>query len=193
MPPHLLRSHVWLYTGIIVSRSYGNTSLYVDTVINFAKVQHTTCIHTFYILRTYYVQNKWPLSLFLNSVQARQKIICIHCLFVCFFFLHHGINHIFWLFLYRKFPFSKHHPLKNVNATPCLHLRINRILILRNIILTLWFSFSVFNFDHSSEIWVRPHLKCKIRFICNNYLLIYPPPIQMCLTIRDPTGVVIWA
>ena len=51
----------------------------VDTVINFAKI--TTYIHihtTYYILHThttytYYIQNQWSHSLFLNYVQARQK------------------------------------------------------------------------------------------------------------------------
>ena len=38
LTPHLLRSHVWLYPTIIVSKSHGNTSMYVDTVINFAKL-----------------------------------------------------------------------------------------------------------------------------------------------------------
>ena len=44
----LLRSHVWLYPRIIVSKSHDNTSMYVDTVINFAKYHiHThTYIHT---------------------------------------------------------------------------------------------------------------------------------------------------
>ena len=56
--PHLLRSHVWLYPRIIVSKSHGNTSMYMDTVINFAK---------YHILRrpTYYVhdvQNEWSNS-----------------------------------------------------------------------------------------------------------------------------------
>ena len=37
---HLLRSHVWLYPRIIVSKSHGNTSMYMDTVINFVKLQH---------------------------------------------------------------------------------------------------------------------------------------------------------
>ena len=63
LTPHLLRSYVWLYPRIIVSKSHGNTSMYVDTVINFAKI-------TTY---TYYVQNQWSHSLFLNYVQARQK------------------------------------------------------------------------------------------------------------------------
>ena len=36
LTPHLLRSHVWFYPRIIVSKSHGNTSMYVDTVINFA-------------------------------------------------------------------------------------------------------------------------------------------------------------
>ena len=45
--PHLLRLHVWLYPRIIVSKSHGNTSMYVDTVINFAKYHILTCIlHT---------------------------------------------------------------------------------------------------------------------------------------------------
>ena len=55
----------------VVSKSHDNTSMYVDTVINFVKYHihtHTTYIHT-----TYYVQNEWSHSLLLNSVQARQK------------------------------------------------------------------------------------------------------------------------
>ena len=45
LTPCLLRSHVWLYPRIIVSKSHGNTSMYVDTVINFANYHihtHTT-------------------------------------------------------------------------------------------------------------------------------------------------------
>ena len=37
LTPHLLRSHVWVYPRIIVSKSYENTSKYVDTVNLFAK------------------------------------------------------------------------------------------------------------------------------------------------------------
>ena len=37
LTPHLLRSHVWLYPRIIVSKSYENKSKYVDTVTLFAK------------------------------------------------------------------------------------------------------------------------------------------------------------
>ena len=47
----LLRSHVWLYPRIIVSKSHDNTSMYVDTVINFAKYHihtHTYILHTTY-------------------------------------------------------------------------------------------------------------------------------------------------
>ena len=57
LTPCLLRSHVWLYPRIIVSKSHGNTSMYVDTVINFANYHiHTyTYIHTTYILRTEWV------------------------------------------------------------------------------------------------------------------------------------------
>ena len=41
LTPHLLRSHVWLYPRIIVSKSHGNTSKYVNTVINFANDQRS--------------------------------------------------------------------------------------------------------------------------------------------------------
>ena len=37
LPPYLLRSYVWLYPRIIVSKSHENTSKYVDTVSFFAK------------------------------------------------------------------------------------------------------------------------------------------------------------
>ena len=57
LTPCLLRSHVWLYPRIIVSKSHDNTSMYVDTVINFAKYHihtHTyTC--TYYVLHTEWV------------------------------------------------------------------------------------------------------------------------------------------
>ena len=77
LTPCLLRSYVWLYPRIIVSKSHDNTSMYVDTVINFAKYHiHIGLLHTTYILRTYYVQNEWSHSLLLNSVQARQKMWC---------------------------------------------------------------------------------------------------------------------
>ena len=121
LTPHLLRSHVWLYPRIIVSKSHENTSKYVDTVNLFAKTwtkghwplddlwphicwghmcdstQGSLCPspmgihecmriqwsilqklpHTYtYILHTYtyYIQNQWSHSLFLNYVQARQKL-----------------------------------------------------------------------------------------------------------------------
>ena len=61
LTPCLLRSHVWLYPRIIVSKSHDNTSMYVDTVINFAKYHihtHTYYVHTTvrrpYILHTTY-------------------------------------------------------------------------------------------------------------------------------------------
>ena len=56
--PCLLWSHVWLYPRIIVSKSHDKTSMYVDTVINFAKYHihtHTYYVHTTYILRTEWV------------------------------------------------------------------------------------------------------------------------------------------
>ena len=39
LTPHLLRSRVCLYPRIIMSKSHGNTSMYVDTVINFVNYQ----------------------------------------------------------------------------------------------------------------------------------------------------------
>ena len=65
LTPYLLRSHVWLYPRIIVSKSHGNTSMWIQWSI----FQITTYIH----IHTYYVQNEWSHSLLLNSVQARQK------------------------------------------------------------------------------------------------------------------------
>ena len=64
LTPCLLRSHVWLYPRIIVSKFHGNTSMYVDTVINFANYHiHThTYIHTTYILHTYYVHTTYRMS-----------------------------------------------------------------------------------------------------------------------------------
>ena len=37
LTPHLLRSYVWVYPRIIVSKSHENTSKYMDTVTFFAK------------------------------------------------------------------------------------------------------------------------------------------------------------
>ena len=52
LTPCLLRSHVSLYPRIIVSKSHDNTSMYVDTVFNFANYHIHT--HTTYILHTTY-------------------------------------------------------------------------------------------------------------------------------------------
>ena len=54
LTPCLLRSHVWLYPRIIVSKSHDDTSMYVDTVINFANYH----IHTY----TYYVHTTYRMS-----------------------------------------------------------------------------------------------------------------------------------
>ena len=64
LTPCLLRSHVWLYPRIIVSKSHDNTSMYVDTEINFAKYHiHTAYYtHTTYILLTYYVRTTYRMS-----------------------------------------------------------------------------------------------------------------------------------
>ena len=39
LTPHLLRSYVWLYPRIIVSKSHENTSKYVDTVTFLQKLE----------------------------------------------------------------------------------------------------------------------------------------------------------
>ena len=62
LTPSLLRSNVWLYPRIIVSKSHGDASMYVDTVINFAKYH----IHTTYILHTtytrYILRTEWVIT-----------------------------------------------------------------------------------------------------------------------------------
>ena len=58
LTPCLFRSHVWLYPRIIVSKFHDNSSMYVDTVINFAKYH----IHTYYILHTYYRHTTYRMS-----------------------------------------------------------------------------------------------------------------------------------
>ena len=55
LTPHLLRSHVWLYPRIIVSKAHGNTSMYVDTVITFANYHIHT--HTYYVRTTYRISD----------------------------------------------------------------------------------------------------------------------------------------
>ena len=66
---YLLRSHVWLYPRTIVSKSHGNTSMYVDTVINFTKYHiHTT--YRQYILYTYRMSD--PI-VFLNTFRQDKK------------------------------------------------------------------------------------------------------------------------
>ena len=115
--PSLLRSHVWPYPRIIVSKSHENTSQYVDRVTFFQQFEprvtdpkmtfdptsvEVTCVtipkdhcvqvpweyinvcgysdqfyetnQNYHILRTYYVQNERSHRLFLNKVQARQKL-----------------------------------------------------------------------------------------------------------------------
>ena len=63
--PCLLRSHVWLYPRITVSKSHDNTSMYVDTVINFANYHIHT--YTYYIHYTYYVHTTYRMSDYIVS------------------------------------------------------------------------------------------------------------------------------
>ena len=67
----LMRSHVWLYPRIIVFESHGNTSMFVDTMINFAKYH---ILHATYYIHTYYIQNEWSHSLFLNMFRRDKNV-----------------------------------------------------------------------------------------------------------------------
>ena len=63
LTPCLLRSHVWLYPRITVSKSHDNTSMYVDTVINFAKYHIHT--HTYIHIHTHtctYIHTTYRMS-----------------------------------------------------------------------------------------------------------------------------------
>ena len=53
LTPHLLRSHVWLYPRIFVSKSHENTSKYVDTVNLFCKKKN---------LNQRSLTPRWPLT-----------------------------------------------------------------------------------------------------------------------------------
>ena len=59
LTPHLFRWHVWRYPRIIVSKSHGDTSMYVDTVINFVK---NTMYYILHILRTYILPTTYRMS-----------------------------------------------------------------------------------------------------------------------------------
>ena len=78
LTPCLLRSRVWLYPRIIVSKSHDNTSMYVDTVINFAKYHiHTT----YYILHTTYRMSDHIVSYWTQF--RRDKNLKISMVFSC--------------------------------------------------------------------------------------------------------------
>ena len=71
LTPCLLRSHVWLYPRIIVSKSHDDTSMYVDTVINFANYHihtYTYYVHTTYILHTTYRMSDHIVSYWTQSL-----------------------------------------------------------------------------------------------------------------------------
>ena len=70
LTPHLLRSHVWLNPRTIVSKSHANTSMYVDTVINFANYHiHTT----YYKLHTYILHTAYRISDHIVSLRRDKK------------------------------------------------------------------------------------------------------------------------
>ena len=65
---------LWLYPRIIVSKSHDNTSMYVDTVINFAKYHIHT--HT-YILHSTYRMSDHIVSQFIESHVSHMKMPAI--------------------------------------------------------------------------------------------------------------------
>ena len=80
LTPHLLRSHVWLCPRIIVSKCHGNTSMYVDTVINFAKITTYIHTHTTYILHTTYRISDHIVS-FWTTFRRDKKVMDLKCWF----------------------------------------------------------------------------------------------------------------
>ena len=100
LTPRLLRSQVWLYPRIIVSKSHENTSMYIYMWTQWSILQKYHILHTYYI-HTYYVQNKWSYSLFLNTVQARQKWLLLRSSAFCDFctelslHLHHSKSTVY--------------------------------------------------------------------------------------------------
>ena len=62
LTPHLLRSHVWLYPRIIVSKSHENTSKYVDTVTLFAKT---------------WTKGQWPLDDLWPRSICKSQPLCV--------------------------------------------------------------------------------------------------------------------
>ena len=81
LTPCLLRSHVWLCPRVIVSKSHGNTSMYVDTVINFAKLPHTT----YYVLHTTYRMSDHIVSYWTQFRQDRKDRHAINGIVFCAF------------------------------------------------------------------------------------------------------------
>ena len=80
LTPCLLRSHVWLYPRIIVSKSHDDTSMYVDTVINFANYHihtYTYYVHTTYILHTTYRMSDHIVS-YWTQFRRDNKKVCLH-------------------------------------------------------------------------------------------------------------------
>ena len=73
----LLRLHMWLYPRIIVSKSHGNTSMYVDIMTNFAKyhILHTYYKHTY--IHTTYRMSDHIVSFWTSSGKTKIDILSI--------------------------------------------------------------------------------------------------------------------
>ena len=68
----LLRSHVWFYSRIIVSKSHGNTAMHVDTSDQFCKIPHTY-LHTYYtqLVHTTYRMSDHIVSFWTRSGETK--------------------------------------------------------------------------------------------------------------------------
>ena len=80
LTPCLLRSHVWLYPRIIVSKSHDNTSMYVDTVINFANYHiHTHTYYTYILWHTTYRMSDHIVSYWTQFRRDKNMLANISC------------------------------------------------------------------------------------------------------------------
>ena len=113
LTPLLLMSNVWLYPRIIMSKSHWNTSIYVDTVINFAKYH----IHTTYILHTTYIHTTYRISDHIVSFwtkfrRDKNMTLCFHESN-----FHHTVKQVIIYFFMLELTSSAMHKKWTLNST----------------------------------------------------------------------------
>ena len=160
LTPHLLRSHAWLYPRIIVSKSHGNTSKYVDTVTLFAK----TWTKGYWPL-----DDLWPHICWGHMCDSTQGSLCpsptgIHqCMWIHWSILQ-IITYIHILYILQcTYRMSDHIVSfwttfrwdKNVKMTPFLPLHL---LYLINFALYSFYYIEVLYIIHSNIISQYPHI-----------------------------------